>query len=85
MALELPPLHHRLADLQRRARERAATIPPGYMSGSDAIRRAGVPARHFIEACLAGRIRSGTFGADMRAFLAEDVEAWITGLEGGGG
>ena len=80
MGADLAPLHARLADLERRAEERAAAIPPGYMSASEAIRRSGAPARHFIDACLAGTVRATTFENGARAFRAEDVEAWIGGL-----
>lgn len=80
MGSELAPLRTRLADLERRAEERAAAIPPGYVSASEAIRRSGAPARHFIGACLAGRIRASTFGSGARGFQLEDVEAWIDSL-----
>lgn len=80
MTSEAHPLNDRLADLRRRAQEHAEAIPPGYVSGSDAIRRSGVSAVTFIEACLAGRIRSETFADKVRAFRAEDVEAWIATL-----
>ena len=36
----------------------------------------------FIEACLAGTIRTGTFDEGVRAFRTDDVEAWISGLNG---
>lgn len=82
MGSELAPLETRLADLQRRAEGQAAAIPRDYISGSEAVRRAGVPARLFIEACLAGTIRADTFGEGVRAFRTADVEAWISGLNG---
>ncbi|MGH9042978.1 MAG: hypothetical protein ACRDZ3_22420 [Acidimicrobiia bacterium] len=80
MFSEQPPLDVRMADLRRRADEASAAIPAGYMRGSEAIRRSGVSAQDFIEAHLAGTIRSEIFAGKVRAFRTTDVEAWIASL-----